>query len=177
VHNHHQVILMLQALSRHSPYTTLRWNTNSYHETGARPRNKKLYQHSRYRIQSGWLHTERSRWRPKSCHHSQFQNRCRRHNNGAVLAQQTASQEDRSKLWVHPILKDRTTKGHFYSLYSQLREDDSKLLNCQRMSKKSFDELLRVVEEQLTGSDTRGRALGTQVHTTISGPLDWNSDI
>jgi hypothetical protein len=56
------------------------------------------------------------------------------------------------KFWVHPILKDWTTKGHFYSLYSQLR-DDSKLLNCLRMSKKSFDELLRVLEGQLMGSD------------------------
>jgi hypothetical protein len=76
------------------------------------------------------------------------------------------AKEMKRKLWVHPILKDQTMKGRFYSLYSQLREDDNKFFNYLRMSKKYFDELLRVLEKQLRGYDTN-----TRQYTTLEEKL------
>jgi hypothetical protein len=47
---------------------------------------------------------------------------------------------------VNPLLSTRLHKGLFHTLYDDLRQDDEQFFNCFRMSTKSFDELLSVLE-------------------------------
>ncbi|CAH2085428.1 unnamed protein product [Euphydryas editha] len=51
---------------------------------------------------------------------------------------------------VHPIRRDRMTHSMFISLYPKLREHDEKFFNYFRMSITSFDELLEIIQEDLT---------------------------
>ncbi|KAB0803058.1 hypothetical protein PPYR_00028 [Photinus pyralis] len=53
------------------------------------------------------------------------------------------------KYWVHPILRDRLTHGQFITLYPKLRQYEPKFFNYFRMSKKSFDELLELIQENI----------------------------
>jgi 3'-phosphoadenosine 5'-phosphosulfate sulfotransferase len=58
------------------------------------------------------------------------------------------------KHWVKHLLSTRLHKGLFHSLYDDLRQDDEQFFNYFRMSKKSFDELLSVLEEDISGRNT-----------------------
>jgi hypothetical protein len=72
---------------------------------------------------------------------------------GALIFLFSRLRERRKKrrFWVHPILKDRSTKGIFYTLYSDLRQNPDKFFIFARMSIASFDELLQCRKEKLTG--------------------------
>ncbi|KAF9406212.1 hypothetical protein HW555_013331 [Spodoptera exigua] len=51
---------------------------------------------------------------------------------------------------VHPILNDRMTHSMFETLYPKLRQHEKKFFNYFRMSVKSFDDLLLLIEEDLS---------------------------
>ena len=55
------------------------------------------------------------------------------------------------------MLRERNTKGLFYSLYNDLRKYDEKFFNFTRMSTNSFDELLRYIENDIRGQNTNFR--------------------
>ncbi|MGL5028831.1 MAG: hypothetical protein ACRC6C_01750 [Wolbachia pipientis] len=57
------------------------------------------------------------------------------------------------KLWVHPLLSERVQKGLFHTLYDDL-QDDKKFFQFFRMSKSSFDELLSILQVDISGEDT-----------------------
>ena len=59
--------------------------------------------------------------------------------------------------WIHPILHDRLTHGMFTTLYPSLRNLEKKFLNYLRMSIKSFDDLLEIIKEDITSSNTEMR--------------------
>jgi hypothetical protein len=61
------------------------------------------------------------------------------------------------KFWVHPLLSDRSTKGLFNLFYNDLRKYEDKFFNYLRMSIKSFDELLELLQQDLTGQQTNMR--------------------
>ncbi|KAL4153406.1 hypothetical protein QTP88_001239 [Uroleucon formosanum] len=61
------------------------------------------------------------------------------------------------KFWVHPLLSDRSTKGLFNLFYNDLRKHEDKFFNYLRMSIKSFDELLELLQQDLTGQQTNMR--------------------
>ena len=58
------------------------------------------------------------------------------------------------EFWVHPILRDKLTHGMFVTLYLKLREYKPKFFNYFRMSIKSFDDLLRMIEVNIRGNST-----------------------
>lgn len=59
-------------------------------------------------------------------------------------------QRERRRFNVHPILRDRMTHSMFITLYPKLREHSEKFFNYIRMSVTSFDELLEIIQEDLT---------------------------
>lgn len=61
------------------------------------------------------------------------------------------------KFWVHPILSDRSTKGLFNLFYSDLRKYEDTFFNYLRMSIKSFDKLLELLQQDLMGQQTNMR--------------------
>jgi len=52
---------------------------------------------------------------------------------------------------------DRSTKGLFNLFYNDLRKYEDKFFNYLRMSIKSFDELLELLQQDLTGQQTNMR--------------------
>lgn len=55
---------------------------------------------------------------------------------------------------VHPVIVDRLIEGEFITLFSKLREHESKFFEYFRMSIKSFDELLAKLEDFLKHQNT-----------------------
>ncbi|XP_069593340.1 uncharacterized protein [Ranitomeya imitator] len=68
--------------------------------------------------------------------------------------QRLQSQTRRRKMWVHPIVEERTMKGHFHVLYQDLRRYQDKFTAFCRLSIPAFDQLLSVVRAELTYEDT-----------------------
>ncbi|XP_069595381.1 uncharacterized protein [Ranitomeya imitator] len=60
----------------------------------------------------------------------------------------------RQRLWVHPLLTQRPSKGHFQRLYSSLRAHPDKFFLYTRMSIRTFDMLLEILRPGLTYQDT-----------------------
>lgn len=59
------------------------------------------------------------------------------------------------RMWVHPIVKERHNKSMYYNLFkTTLQDDEEKFFNFVRMSKNSFNELLRYIESDLTKQNT-----------------------
>ncbi|GBO09216.1 hypothetical protein AVEN_191809-1 [Araneus ventricosus] len=58
------------------------------------------------------------------------------------------------KYWVHPIVSERTIKGKFALLHSQLKEYPDKFFEYYRMPIASFEILLSKVEDSIRKSDT-----------------------
>ncbi|CAH1993163.1 unnamed protein product [Acanthoscelides obtectus] len=63
-------------------------------------------------------------------------------------------QRRRRRYWVQPFLQDRFKFGTFNTLLEKLREDEEKFSNFFRMSRESFDKLLRILRNHLTHEDT-----------------------
>lgn len=61
------------------------------------------------------------------------------------------------KFWVHPLIADRSAKGLFNLFYYDLRKYEENFFNYLRMSISSFDELLGIVKDDLTGQHTNMR--------------------
>ncbi|XP_069586989.1 uncharacterized protein [Ranitomeya imitator] len=61
------------------------------------------------------------------------------------------------RMWVHPLLTKRLTKGHFHRLYTALREHPDKFYLYCRMSIQTFDRLLEILRPGITFQDTRLR--------------------
>lgn len=52
--------------------------------------------------------------------------------------------------WISPFLKERRTKGAFYTTFPSLLEDSGLFVNYCRMSKTQFEELLLLVAAKIT---------------------------
>ncbi|XP_075711692.1 uncharacterized protein LOC142748488 [Rhinoderma darwinii] len=63
----------------------------------------------------------------------------------------------RRRYWVHPIVSQRPRKGHFHTLYDDLRQHPEKFHNFCRMSISSFDCLLSDLGPGITLQDTNMR--------------------
>ncbi|CAJ0947544.1 unnamed protein product [Ranitomeya imitator] len=61
------------------------------------------------------------------------------------------------RMWVHPLLTKRLTKGHFHRLYTALQEHPDKFYLYCRMSIQTFDRLLEILRPGITFQDTRLR--------------------
>lgn len=75
----------------------------------------------------------------------------------ALLYYRWRRRRKQRRMWVHPIVDSRPEKGHFYNLFSELREDEEKFFNFTRMSTATFDALLMSIREKITKKDTRMR--------------------
>lgn len=58
------------------------------------------------------------------------------------------------KYWVHPILTRRETHGEFHVLFAELRNYDDEFYKYLRMTKRTFDKLLGVLNKKLEHQDT-----------------------
>ena len=65
----------------------------------------------------------------------------------ALLGKNISKKKRRHRCWVHPLLRTRLQTAQFYTLFYELRKDESKFLKYFRMSLKSFDELLNLLQE------------------------------
>ena len=74
-----------------------------------------------------------------------------------VLNRRRRRRQSKRSCWVHPINKKRDELSSFHTLFTELREDESKFLNYFRMSISSFDELNRCLKEVLQRQDTNMR--------------------
>jgi len=63
----------------------------------------------------------------------------------------------KKKYWVHPLTSQRLLKGQFYKLHNELRSYPDKFFNFYRMSVKSFDNLLNLIQPFITYQDTMWR--------------------
>jgi len=59
------------------------------------------------------------------------------------------NEKKKRQYWVHPILEDRSVKGLFATLYTDLRANPDKFFLFARMSLSSFDELVQKLESKL----------------------------
>ncbi|GBN50382.1 hypothetical protein AVEN_124460-1 [Araneus ventricosus] len=60
-------------------------------------------------------------------------------------------------IWVHPINERREEFGAFYTLFEELRNDDTKFFNYFRMSMTSFDELHGRLKDTIQRENTKMR--------------------
>ncbi|XP_073435274.1 uncharacterized protein [Dendrobates tinctorius] len=63
----------------------------------------------------------------------------------------------RRRMWVHPLLRQRLTKGHFHRLYASLQTHPNKFYQYCRMSLATFNILLETVRPGITFQETRIR--------------------
>ncbi|XP_075684243.1 uncharacterized protein LOC142652483 [Rhinoderma darwinii] len=63
----------------------------------------------------------------------------------------------RGRIWVHPLVAQRTSKGHFHTLYEELRSHPEKFRSFCRMSVATFDILLVQIRTGITYKDTNMR--------------------
>ncbi|XP_066457743.1 uncharacterized protein [Eleutherodactylus coqui] len=63
----------------------------------------------------------------------------------------------RRRYWVHPLLIERGTKGHFASLYQDLKNHPEKFVAFCRLPMEAFDRLLELLRRDLTYQDTHMR--------------------
>lgn len=61
------------------------------------------------------------------------------------------------RYWVHPILRDRVVHGQFVTLYPNLRMYGKKVFDYLRMSITSFDELIELIRQDISSSETHLR--------------------
>jgi hypothetical protein len=65
--------------------------------------------------------------------------------------------KNRRKYWIHPFLRDRSSRGVFFTHYVDLRNNPDKFYAYARMTVGTFDELFRRLKEKITGTTTRFR--------------------
>ncbi|KAJ4436411.1 hypothetical protein ANN_19044 [Periplaneta americana] len=56
--------------------------------------------------------------------------------------------------WEHPLVAKRLLQGTFTTMFTELREDDTKFFNYFRMSIKSFDDLACKISDVIKSEDT-----------------------
>ncbi|CAN2391611.1 DDE superfamily endonuclease [Pristimantis euphronides] len=74
-----------------------------------------------------------------------------------VLRHRTQEDEPPRKMWVHPLVSQQPTKGHFSALYSDLRRHPVKFQAFMRISIHAYDKLLKVLRPELTYCHTNMR--------------------
>lgn len=60
----------------------------------------------------------------------------------------------KKKMWVHPILLERKSYGIFYTLFEDLKKDETKFFNFFRMSQVTFQKILTLIQDKLRHVDT-----------------------
>ncbi|KAJ8896303.1 hypothetical protein PR048_001647 [Dryococelus australis] len=65
----------------------------------------------------------------------------------------------RQRVWMHPITAERLESGQFYTIMSELKEDDSKFFNYFRTSHKSFEYLLNLLKMNIEKVDMKMRRI------------------
>ena len=75
----------------------------------------------------------------------------------ALLHKRIYKKKRRHRYWVHPLVCTRLETGQFYTLFYELRKDENEYFNYFRMSLKSFDELLNLLQEGICGLETNTR--------------------
>ena len=63
----------------------------------------------------------------------------------------------RRRLWIHPLIAERSKTGAFNTLFHELRQDNMKFFNYFRMSITTFDELLNKLHDHLLRQDSKMR--------------------
>ncbi|KAL4143178.1 hypothetical protein QTP88_005538 [Uroleucon formosanum] len=58
------------------------------------------------------------------------------------------------RFWVHPLLQPRYQTGQFYTLYNDLKQDENNFFCYFRISRQSFNELLNLIINNVSGEDT-----------------------
>ncbi|XP_073406903.1 uncharacterized protein [Dendrobates tinctorius] len=66
-------------------------------------------------------------------------------------------QRRRRRLWIHPIVELRESRGAYHTLYSELRANPEKFTDYIRMSHESFMDLLARVQQSIRRQDTQLR--------------------
>ena len=61
----------------------------------------------------------------------------------------------RRRLWIHPLIAERSKTGAFNTLFHELRQDNMKFFNYFRMSITTFDELLNSHAQPITLKSSR----------------------
>ena len=59
----------------------------------------------------------------------------------ALLLRRRSRRRRNRKMWMHLLTSERLTKGQYYTLMPQLREDKEKFFSYFRMSQDTFDSL------------------------------------
>ena len=60
-------------------------------------------------------------------------------------------------MWVHPLTNARLYQGQYYTIMTELRNDNEKFFNFFRMSQNTFNELLSLIKDQIQKQDTNMR--------------------
>ena len=63
------------------------------------------------------------------------------------MEEKISKKKRRHQYWVHPLLCTRLETCQFFTLFYEHRKDESEFFKYLRMSLKSFDELLNLLQE------------------------------
>lgn len=66
-----------------------------------------------------------------------------------ILYRRQKRRDRKRRYWVHPILSHRLTESQYIILYPKLRQFGLKFFNYFRMSIKSFDDLLALINDEI----------------------------
>ena len=72
----------------------------------------------------------------------------------ALLHKKFSKKKHRHQYWVHPVLCTRLETGQFYTRFYELRKDESEFFKYFRVSLKSSDEMLYLLQEGICGLET-----------------------
>jgi hypothetical protein len=75
----------------------------------------------------------------------------------ALLHKRIYKKKRRHRYWVQLSLCTRLEPGQFYTLFYELRKEENELFQYFRMSLKSFDGLLSLLQEEICGLETNMR--------------------
>ncbi|CAH1967192.1 unnamed protein product [Acanthoscelides obtectus] len=62
-----------------------------------------------------------------------------------------------TRLWIHPLVAERSAVGAFYTLFTRLREHEAKFFNYFRTSVATFDYLLQRLDKHIARQETNMR--------------------
>ena len=74
-----------------------------------------------------------------------------------ILYKRKRRNQKKRRVWIHPVLQERSVKGHFKNLFEDLLNDEVKLYNYFRMSISTYHDLLTRLKGDLQRNDTKSR--------------------
>ena len=71
-----------------------------------------------------------------------------------IIRRKHRRRRKKRQLWIHPLMSERLTSGHYYNLMPGLRNDNKEFFDYFRMSPNTFDSLLSLLEVHIVKQES-----------------------